>query len=74
MFNCKIKNNHILYNYSDLESFGNVERWIKDYKDNRGNDAPCVLVANKIDLKLSTHISNIYLIIGFLDISARGES
>lgn len=43
----------IVQTNQDKESFSNVERWIKDYKDNRGNEAPCVLVANKVDLKLS---------------------
>ncbi|KAL4463778.1 hypothetical protein ABPG72_022832 [Tetrahymena utriculariae] len=38
------------------ESFSNVDRWIKDYKDNRGSEAPCVLVANKIDLKLTREV------------------
>lgn len=54
--NIKLFSLHLFFNslsISDKESFTNIDRWIKDYKDNRGPDAPAVLVANKIDLKLS---------------------
>lgn len=35
------------------ESFANVDTWIKEYRDIRGQEAAAVLVANKIDLQLS---------------------
>ncbi|KAL4426430.1 hypothetical protein ABPG74_004447 [Tetrahymena malaccensis] len=46
----------IVFDVTNKESFSNVDRWIKDYKDNRGSEAPCVLVANKIDLKLTREV------------------
>ncbi|EGR27313.1 Ras family protein, putative [Ichthyophthirius multifiliis] len=47
----------IVFDVTNKESFSNTERWIKDYKDNRGAEAPCILVANKIDQKLQREIS-----------------
>ncbi|EGR28462.1 Ras family protein, putative [Ichthyophthirius multifiliis] len=51
--NCAI----IVFDVTTKESLDNIDKWIKDYKDNRGTEAYCVLVANKIDLKLSRVIT-----------------
>lgn len=40
----------IVFDVTKRESFDGIEKWIKDYRENRGLEAPCVMVANKIDL------------------------
>ncbi|EGR32356.1 Ras family protein, putative [Ichthyophthirius multifiliis] len=47
----------IVFDVTNKESFNNIERWLKDYRDNRGNDASCVLIGNKIDMKQIREIS-----------------
>jgi len=44
----------ISVNFEGRESFESVDSWIKDYRDCRGSDAPCAIVANKMDLIAST--------------------
>jgi len=47
----------IVYDVTKPETFANVDTWIKEYRDIRGNEAACILVANKIDLELSRQVN-----------------
>ncbi|EGR27462.1 Ras family protein, putative [Ichthyophthirius multifiliis] len=43
----------IVFDVTSQESFNSIDKWVKDYKDHRGPEAPCIIGANKTDLKLS---------------------
>ncbi|EGR29885.1 Ras family protein, putative [Ichthyophthirius multifiliis] len=47
----------IVFDITQKTSFDNLDKWIQDYKDNRGIDAPFILVANKLDMKLSREVT-----------------
>ena len=40
----------IVFDITNRQSFENVNKWVKDVRDERGDDAIIALVGNKIDL------------------------
>ncbi|KRX00131.1 P-loop containing nucleoside triphosphate hydrolase [Pseudocohnilembus persalinus] len=47
----------IVFDITKPTTFNNVEQWIKEYREIRGQDAICVLVANKVDLAMSREVT-----------------
>ena len=47
----------LVFSLTEKETFDNISKWIKDIKDNKGDDISLIILGNKSDLRDQREVS-----------------